>query len=72
MPIGPHMHHSIGAALRDPTGWAALSTLAFSALSQGCPPDWARWCWLAAVVSGVLGILLRQPPAPQGGPDDKH
>lgn len=69
MRIPECFHRRFGAAFRDPTGWAAISTLAFAAMSQGCPPDWARWCWLAAVVSGVLGILLRQPPAPQGGPD---
>lgn len=64
-------HTRPGSAFRDPTSWAAISTLAFGAMSQGCPPEWARWCWLAAVLSGVLGILLRgggNPAAPAGDP----
>lgn len=63
-------HEKIGPALRDPTSWASLSTLAFGAMSQGVPPDWTRWCWLAAVVSGGIGVMLRggNPPPPNGGP----
>lgn len=56
-------HSKIGAALRDPTSWASLSTLAFGAMSQGVPADWARWCWLAAVLAGALGVLLRGCPS---------
>ncbi|MDR3438934.1 hypothetical protein [Telmatospirillum sp.] len=63
-------HTRLGPAFCDPTSWASLSTLAFGAMSQGVPSEWSRWCWLAAVVSGAIGVMLRggTPPAANGGP----
>lgn len=57
--MGALFHTRIGAALRDPTSWATLSTFIFGAMSQGVPPEWAKWCWLAAAVAGGIGVMLR-------------
>ena len=54
----PPIHTRLSTALADASCWAAI-TGPIAALATQVPAPWSYWCYAAAAVTTILGILLK-------------